>query len=74
MFKPILHNLKPLLFKLKKNMGNLKYRRLAILSGLLYLYLAGILAQFLNNRYQWVPGKEFRLPADAGRVQQAGGP
>ena len=63
MFKPILHNLKPLLFKLKRNMGNPKYRRLAILSGLLYLYLAGILAQFLNNRYQWVPGKELYLPS-----------
>jgi len=30
---------------------------------LLFFYLAGILAQFLNNRHQWLPGKELRPPS-----------
>jgi len=28
-----------------------------------FFYIAGILAQFMNNRYQWSPGKELYLPS-----------
>ena len=40
-----------------------KYRRLAIALSLLFFYLAGILAQFLNNRYNWSPGRQLYLPS-----------
>jgi len=49
--------------KLKKVLKEPKHRRLAIALCLLFFYLAGIIAQFNNNRYQWSPGKDLRLPS-----------
>ena len=49
--------------QLKKILNNKKYRRLAIMLSLLFFYAAGILAQFFNNRYKWIPGKELYLPS-----------
>lgn len=40
-----------------------KYKWLAVAVLLVFIYLAGLLAQFLNNRYGWTPGKELRLPS-----------
>lgn len=40
-----------------------KNRWLVAALALLFFYLAGLLAQFLNNRYQWAPGKDLRLPS-----------
>lgn len=55
--------LKEYLLKLKKLWKEPKVRRLAIVLGLLFLYLSGLIAQFLNNRYHWTPGKELYLPS-----------
>lgn len=49
--------------KLKKLLKERKHRRLAVALCLLFFYLAGLLAQFLNNRYNWSPGKELYLPS-----------
>lgn len=40
-----------------------KFRLLIVVSLLFFLYVAGLLAQFLNNRFGWVPGKELLLPS-----------
>jgi len=40
-----------------------KYRKLAIALGFLFFYTAGIIAQFLNNRHNWAPGRELLLPS-----------
>jgi len=38
--------------------------RVLILGLLLaFLYVAGLLAQLMNNKYKWVPGRELRLPS-----------
>lgn len=55
--------LKAIYQKLKKLLGERKYRRLAIVLSLLFIYLAGIISQFLNNRHNWTPGKELHLPS-----------
>jgi len=47
----------------KERLKEPKYRRLAILLGLLFFYLAGLLAQFFNNRHSWTPGRELHLPS-----------
>ncbi|WRS28459.1 type IV secretory system conjugative DNA transfer family protein [Oscillospiraceae bacterium MB08-C2-2] len=47
----------------KELWNNKTYRRIGLVLILLFFYLAGILAQFLNNRHQWVPGKELHLPS-----------
>lgn len=52
-----------LLDKLKGYLKKPKNRRLAAALVLLFFYLAGLLAQFNNNRYQWTPGKELHLPS-----------
>lgn len=49
--------------RLRDILKNQTNRRLAFLLVLLFFYLAGILGQFLNNRWQWSPGKELRLPS-----------
>ena len=38
-------------------------RNLALSGVILFFYFAGILAQFQNNRYQWTPGKDLKLPS-----------
>lgn len=40
-----------------------KHRWLVLCFALLFFYLAGLLAQFLNIRSRWVPGNELRLPS-----------
>lgn len=40
-----------------------KHRWLILLCSLVFFYLAGLLAQFLNNRYRWSPGEDLRLPS-----------
>ena len=45
------------LIKSKRN------RRLMIAIVFIFFYIAGILAQFMNNRYQWAPGRELLLPS-----------
>lgn len=40
-----------------------KHRWLVLCFALLFFYLAGLLAQFLNIRSWWVPGNELRLPS-----------
>ena len=55
--------LKKLLTILRSTLKEPKRRRLAIALSLLFFYLAGILAQFLNNRHGWTPGRELRLPS-----------
>lgn len=40
-----------------------KHRWLVLCFALLFFYLAGLLAQFLNIRSRWVPGDELRLPS-----------
>ena len=47
----------------KKLLKNPAYRKLAIAAVFLFFYLAGLLAQFLNNRYEWRPGDELYLPS-----------
>ena len=49
--------------QIRKYAKNPKYRGLAILLGLLFFYIAGILAQFSNNRHNWSPGKQLYLPS-----------
>lgn len=40
-----------------------KHRWLVLCFALLFFYLAGLLAQFLNIRSRWIPGNELRLPS-----------
>lgn len=40
-----------------------KHRWLVLCFALLFFYLVGLLAQFLNIRSRWVPGNELRLPS-----------
>lgn len=40
-----------------------KFRWLVLLLILMFFYLAGLLAQFFNNRHLWSPGEELRLPS-----------
>jgi type IV secretion system protein VirD4 len=49
--------------QIKKYAKEPKYWKLAIALCFLFFYLAGLLAQFLNNRYNWTPGKELLLPS-----------
>lgn len=55
-----------ILAQLEKGKGWLtepKHRWLVLCFALLFFYLAGLLAQFLNIRSRWVPGDELRLPS-----------
>jgi len=63
LFKWIKDQLAGIFDKLKRYLKEPKNRRLAAALVLLFFYLAGLLAQFNNNRYQWTPGKELRLPS-----------
>jgi len=49
--------------KIKTYIKEPNYRKLAIALGFLFFYTAGIIAQFLNNRYNWSPGRELLLPS-----------
>lgn len=49
--------------KIKDFMSKSINRGIAAVLVLLFFYLAGILAQFLYNRYLWAPGKELLLPS-----------
>ena len=49
--------------KAQKWLKDPKNKTLLIVSLLLFFYLSGLLAQFLNDRYGWVPGQELPLPS-----------
>ncbi|WP_278942890.1 type IV secretory system conjugative DNA transfer family protein [Anaerotruncus colihominis] len=49
--------------RLKRVLGEPKNRYLAIGLTSAFLYAAGLLAQFLNNRGRWLPGQELRMPS-----------
>lgn len=49
--------------KIKKFLKEPKHRGMVISLLLLFFYIAGLLAQFINNRHGWAPGKELRLPS-----------
>ena len=59
----IKERLSGLLEKLKTVLKEPKHRKLAAALCFLFFYLAGLLAQFLNNRYEWRPGQELYLPS-----------
>ena len=49
--------------KAQKWLKDPKNKTLLIVSLLLFFYLSGLLAQFLNNRYGWYPGEDLSLPS-----------
>lgn len=49
--------------KIREKWNNKHFRRFAVLADLLFLYLAGVIAQFLNNRHGWAPGRPLELPS-----------
>lgn len=49
--------------KAQKWLKDPKNKTLLIVFLLLFFYLSGLLAQFLNNRYGWYPGEDLTLPS-----------
>ena len=47
----------------KKWITQPKHWRMVLCFSILFLYLAGLLAQFLNIRSKWIPGNDLRLPS-----------
>lgn len=48
--------------KAQKWLKEPKHKALIIALTTLFFYLSGLLAQFLNSRYQWHPGEDLPLP------------
>lgn len=63
MLAQLLEWLSRLKSKAKKLLGPRRNRWLLAGIVFVFFYIAGILAQFFNNRYQWSPGKELYLPS-----------
>lgn len=59
----VTERIRELLNKIRAFWKKPKNRWLALALLLLFFYLAGLMAQFLNNRYRWTPGMDLRLPS-----------
>ena len=55
--------IKSVIKKVAEFLKQKKIRQLVIFLLIIFFYLAGLLAQLFNNRYQWSPGKELYLPS-----------